>query len=70
MQNKKYLLLILMSSCVITVVTGCTCLPERNPLPESLSDTAMIPGIDGARYWGDEPPPEADDWFNLTNERI
>jgi len=56
--------------CVIIVVTGCTGLPERNPLPESLSDTAVIPGIDDARYWADEPPPETENWFKLTKEEL
>ena len=52
------------------VVTGCSSLPERNPLPESLSEDAVIPGIASARYWADEPPPEIDDWFDLTKEQL
>ena len=55
---------------MILVATGCSGLPERNPLPESLSDTAGIPGIAGARHWADEPPPETDDWFKLTKEQL
>ena len=56
--------------CILVITTGCSSLPERNPLPESLSDTAGIPGIEGARYWADEPPPETDDWFRLTKEEL
>jgi hypothetical protein len=56
--------------CVVVIMTGCSSLPERNPLPEALSDTAVIPGIAGARYWADEPPPETDDWFKLTKEQL
>lgn len=56
--------------CMVLVATGCSGLPERNPLPESLSDTAGIPGIAGARHWADEPPPETDDWFKLTKEQL
>ena len=55
---------------VVIIATGCTNLPERNPLPESLSDAAEIPGIAGARHWADEPPPEIDDWFKLTKEHL
>ena len=55
---------------MVLLATGCSGLPERNPLPESLSDTAGIPGIAGARYWADEPPPETDDWFKLTKEQL
>ncbi len=52
------------------MVTACSGLPERNPLPESLSDTAVIPGIQNARYWADAPPPEIDNWFKLTKEQL
>jgi hypothetical protein len=55
---------------VLIIVTGCSSLPERNPLPESLSDAAIIPGIEGARYWADEAPPETDDWFKLPKEEL
>lgn len=61
---------LLVHFCVIIIVTGCTGLPERNPLPEALSDTAVIPGIDDARYWADEPPPETENWFKLTREEL
>ena len=56
--------------CIGVIVTGCSSVPERNPLPESLGDAATIPGIDKARYWADEPPPEIDDWFKLTKEQL
>ena len=38
---------------IVVMVTGCTGLPERNPLPEALGDSAVIPGIKDARYWAD-----------------
>ncbi len=56
--------------CVIIIVTGCSGVPERNPLPESLSDTAVIPDITNARYWADEPPPEIDNWFKSSKEEL
>lgn len=56
--------------CAVIIATGCSTLPERNPLPESLSDVADIPGIAGARHWADEPPPETDEWFELTKEQL
>ena len=55
---------------VVIIATGCSNLPERNPLPESLGDAAEIPGIAGARHWADEPPSEMDDWFKLTKEQL
>jgi hypothetical protein len=56
--------------CMLVILTACSGLPERNPLPESLSDTAVIPGIEGARYWADTPPPEIADWFQLSKEDL
>ena len=56
--------------CMLVVVTSCTNLPERNPLPEDLADSAVIKGIAGARYWADEPPPETDSWFKLTKQQL
>ena len=62
--------LFLIYICMAVISTGCSSLPERNPLPESLSDQAVIPGIDGARYWADAPPPEIADWFQLSKEEL
>lgn len=55
---------------IVVMVTGCTGLPERNPLPEALGDSAVIPGIKDARYWADEPPPEIANWFKLSKQQL
>jgi hypothetical protein len=68
--NHSVIKLFLIHFCVVVISTGCSSLPERNPLPESLSDEAVIPGIDGARYWADAPPPEVDNWFRLSKEEL
>ncbi len=68
--KKAVLKLFLIEFLMAFILTGCTSLPERNPLPESLSDVAVIPGIDGARYWADAPPPEIADWFQLSKEEL
>ena len=39
----------------IVFVTGCGTIPKRTPLPEGLSNDAVISGIPRARAWGDEP---------------
>ena len=54
----------------VMITTGCVSLPERNPLPESLSDEAIVPGIKGARQWADAGSPEIDDWLKLPKEQI
>lgn len=33
---------------------------ERNPVPIEKLESARIPGIAAARFWGDEPPPDLD----------
>jgi hypothetical protein len=56
--------------CALVIVTGCSSVPERNPLPESLSDNAEITGIPKARYWADSPPPQVQDWFKLSKAQL
>jgi hypothetical protein len=68
--NYSDLKIIYVFICVAIITTGCSSLPERNPLPESLSDNAVIPGIANARYWADSPPPEMDDWFKLSKQEL
>ena len=52
----------------IALMTGCASVPDRTPLPADLYHLAEIPGIPKARYWGDEPPPWAEEWFALSRE--
>lgn len=39
-----------------SIVTGCSSVPERNPLPLDMTKQAVIPGVPEARFWGDEWP--------------
>jgi predicted acylesterase/phospholipase RssA len=41
---------------VATSVAGCASTSARSPLPPELVQSAAIPGIPGARYWGDASP--------------
>ena len=41
---------------LLAVFAGCSSVPKRQPLPEELSGSAVIPGIPNARFWGDEWP--------------
>ena len=56
--------------CLVTLVAGCSGLPERNPLPEELNEQAQIPDIPRARYWADAVPPETEEWFTLTKKEL
>jgi len=41
---------------LIVALGGCANVPERQPLPVEYTNTATIPGIPEARFWGDEWP--------------
>jgi predicted acylesterase/phospholipase RssA len=61
----------LMALAVGAVLAGCASAPTRqDPLPQSLSAVAHVPGIPGARYWGDKKPPGFDGWLKLTDAEI
>jgi predicted patatin/cPLA2 family phospholipase len=38
------------------LLCSCATVPRRNPLPEKFGDTAQIPDIPRAKFWGDESP--------------
>ncbi len=68
--NWSLLKTLLVCCCLVSLAAGCAGVPERNPLPESLADAAVIPGIPNARYWADQPPPYTADWFELSSEKL
>jgi predicted acylesterase/phospholipase RssA len=47
---------IIWSVFLVVAVTGCSSVPERNPLPLELNAEAQIPGVPEARFWGDQWP--------------
>lgn len=50
---------------------GCSTPPTRGePLPEELSARATVPGIPGARRWGDERPAGFDAWLTLPQAEL
>lgn len=61
---------ILLHFCLTVLGAGCSSVPERNPLPENLSETAQIPNIEGARYWADAAPPDTDEWLSLSKTQL
>ena len=61
---------VLLYGFIAVIAAGCSSVPERKPLPESLSEQAQIPDIPRARYWADAVPPETDEWFTLTKKEL
>jgi predicted acylesterase/phospholipase RssA len=41
---------------LIVTIAGCASVPERHPVPPSLTTKVSIAGISDARFWGDEWP--------------
>jgi predicted acylesterase/phospholipase RssA len=53
------------------LLAGCAAAPERHdPLPGTLAAEATIPGIPGARYWGDERPAGLGAWLSLPEDAL
>jgi hypothetical protein len=53
-----------------TFLQGCVSIPKRNPVPDKLSEDAVIPGIQRARNWGDEKPAYTDTWMAKSKEEL
>ncbi len=70
MRATKVSTILLMTCCIVGLSVSCVSVPKRNPLPMSLSESAVIEGIPHARYWADERPPFADEWFAKTREEL
>lgn len=56
----------------LLMLAGCAGTPERNPPPESLVESASIPGLPDARDWADNDFnfAEFEEWLNLPKETI
>lgn len=55
---------------LLSQLYGCATPPRHNPLPQELGQAAQIPGIPGARYWGDVKPPGFENWLKLSNQEM
>jgi predicted patatin/cPLA2 family phospholipase len=56
---------------VVLMTSGCASIKrERDILPQELVAEARIPGIPYARYWGDVPPEQLDEWLNASPEEL
>ena len=62
--------LLIAVAALLPLTTGCASVPKRYPLPTDLTESATIPGIEGARIWGDEVPYYADEFFAMTPEEV
>lgn len=61
---------VLVVSFTLVLIGGCVSVPKRNPLPTELAESAVVPGIEEARIWGDEVPYYADEFFAMTPEQV
>ena len=49
---------------------GCVSVPKREPVPDTIYERAVVPGIPLARFWGDEKPPYVDTWLAKSKEEL
>jgi len=54
---------------VAALALGACATVPRNPVPLDQLENATIPGIQNARYWGDEPPPNLGDLLDEIAEQ-
>lgn len=61
-----------MALFILTIaIAGCSVAPYRmNPITRDCQENAFIPGIPGARYWGDQPPPGVERWLESSVAEI
>ena len=60
-----------LSMLLALMVAGCAMAPDRlNPITSEAQDHAVISGIPGARYWGDETPHGFDRWLNTPETEL
>ncbi len=56
---------------VLALLCACATAPPRLPPPPVLpGQEAVIPGMPGARYWGDAPPSGFDRWLALPDAEL
>ena len=53
---------------IVLILSACSSVPERNPVPRELIAEAAIPGVPEARFWGDEWPKWSEERFNGFGE--
>jgi hypothetical protein len=56
---------------VVAALVGCASAPTRlNPITREAQEVASIPGIPGARYWGDRTPPGIERWLDASEAEL
>jgi predicted acylesterase/phospholipase RssA len=55
---------------IIVLAAGCASVRERHPLPEAPKESAQIPGIPGARMWGDEQAAMTTQFLKASPEEL
>lgn len=58
------------AALLLLLATGCSSPPERTPVPPDLVDFVEVPGLPGARAWGDVQPPFVAGWMRRTKEDL
>ncbi len=55
----------------VVLLAGCAVAPTRlNPMAKEAQPHATVPGIPGARHWGDKAPPGMQKWLAASDEEI
>lgn len=67
----KKLVVLTIHLFVSLLINGCSIAPTRvHPVTHDFQERAVIPGMPGARYWGDRPPPGVERWLESTDNEL
>jgi hypothetical protein len=56
---------------ILMLLTSCAAAPKRlHPITSDFQEAAEIPGIPGARYWGDHSPPKLAQWLAASDAEL
>ena len=57
-------------SLLTVLMVACASVPDRRPVPGSLTGVAGIPEISGARFWADAPLPKVEERIALLRKQL
>lgn len=66
----KQLAILFIFILIACFLSSCALIPIRNPLPEKFGETAQIPNIPRAKFWGDEAPSFAGAVYGQSREKL
>jgi hypothetical protein len=68
--NRRSLTTLVVAVLLAALFQGCVSVPKREPVPDAIYESATVPGIPRARFWGDATPPYYKGWLARSTEEL